>query len=298
MLNFLGQNTRNCDGVSRRTFLKVGSLAVGGLTLPGLLRQRRRRPRAHRRRADRSSCCGWPGGRATSTCTTSSRTPRPSSAASSSRSPPTCPASRSASTCRCQATHHGQAGHRALGLPHQRRPRHGLAVDADRLSADHRGQRQHLSRDAAPWWRGCAAPTSRGCRPTSTCRASLSLGKAAYLGASYNPFAPDSDPQLRRLPGAQPEAARHHRRRAASAAAASCSASWTRSAATWTRAATSRGWTRFYREGLRDGDRHQGRSGPSTSSASRPGCATAMAATTWASAACWPGGWSRRASPT
>ena len=44
-----------------------------------------------------------------------------------------------------QAQHHGQAGHRAFGVPHQRRPRHGLAVDADRLPADHRGQRQHLS---------------------------------------------------------------------------------------------------------------------------------------------------------
>ena len=45
-----------------------------------------------------------------------------------------------------QAQDHGQAGDRPLGLPHQRRPRHGLAVDADRLPADDRGQRQHLSR--------------------------------------------------------------------------------------------------------------------------------------------------------
>ena len=40
------------------------------------------------------------------------------------------------------------------------------------------------------------------CRPTSTCRGTLSLGKAAYLGASYNPFAPDERPERRRLPGA------------------------------------------------------------------------------------------------
>ena len=40
MLEFIGRDQRTCDGVSRRTFLKVGSLALGGLTLPGLLRLR------------------------------------------------------------------------------------------------------------------------------------------------------------------------------------------------------------------------------------------------------------------
>ena len=40
MLDFVGRGPRTCDGVSRRTFLKVGALAVGGLSLPGLLRQR------------------------------------------------------------------------------------------------------------------------------------------------------------------------------------------------------------------------------------------------------------------
>ena len=38
MLTVLGPRARFCDGVSRRSFLKVGSLGVGGLTLPGLLR--------------------------------------------------------------------------------------------------------------------------------------------------------------------------------------------------------------------------------------------------------------------
>src|SRR5437016_5676496 len=40
MLDFIGRGPRTCDGVSRRTFLKVGTLAVGGLSLPGLLRRR------------------------------------------------------------------------------------------------------------------------------------------------------------------------------------------------------------------------------------------------------------------
>src|SRR5205823_77830 len=38
MLTLLGRSHRYCDGLSRRSFLRVGSLALGGLTLPNLLR--------------------------------------------------------------------------------------------------------------------------------------------------------------------------------------------------------------------------------------------------------------------
>ncbi len=38
MLTILGNKQRLCDGVSRRSFLKVGALAMGGLSLPTLLR--------------------------------------------------------------------------------------------------------------------------------------------------------------------------------------------------------------------------------------------------------------------
>jgi hypothetical protein len=38
MLKFTGPSHRYCDGIKRRSFLQAGSLAVGGLTLPGLLR--------------------------------------------------------------------------------------------------------------------------------------------------------------------------------------------------------------------------------------------------------------------
>jgi uncharacterized protein (DUF1501 family) len=41
MFNFLGSRTgTNCDGTSRRDFLKVGALGLGGLLLPDLLRAR------------------------------------------------------------------------------------------------------------------------------------------------------------------------------------------------------------------------------------------------------------------
>jgi hypothetical protein len=38
MLIVPGEKHRHCDGVSRRNFLRIGSLAMGGLTLPDLLR--------------------------------------------------------------------------------------------------------------------------------------------------------------------------------------------------------------------------------------------------------------------
>jgi len=38
MLTVVGSNSRYCDGLSRRSFLQVGALGLGGLTLPGLLR--------------------------------------------------------------------------------------------------------------------------------------------------------------------------------------------------------------------------------------------------------------------
>ena len=38
MLDFVGRGRRYCDGVSRRSFLRVGGLALGGLSLPGLLK--------------------------------------------------------------------------------------------------------------------------------------------------------------------------------------------------------------------------------------------------------------------
>ena len=38
MLTLWGHKRRFCDRVKRRDFLSIGSLAMGGLTLPGLLR--------------------------------------------------------------------------------------------------------------------------------------------------------------------------------------------------------------------------------------------------------------------
>ena len=38
MLSFFGEHQRNCDSVSRRSFLQLGAMGIGGLTLADLLR--------------------------------------------------------------------------------------------------------------------------------------------------------------------------------------------------------------------------------------------------------------------
>ncbi len=84
----------DCNGTTRRDFLKVGALGMGGLMLPDLLRARARlRPRANRPATPPSSGCGWAVDRPTSKPSIPRWRRRPSSVAPSATSPPTCPAS-------------------------------------------------------------------------------------------------------------------------------------------------------------------------------------------------------------
>jgi hypothetical protein len=48
MLTLLGTRHRYCDGLSRRSFLTIGSLALGGLSLPQLLQAEQKGGRSHR----------------------------------------------------------------------------------------------------------------------------------------------------------------------------------------------------------------------------------------------------------
>jgi len=48
LFNLLGPRHRYCDGISRRSFFQVGSLALGGLTLPQLLRAEAKTGRSHK----------------------------------------------------------------------------------------------------------------------------------------------------------------------------------------------------------------------------------------------------------
>jgi uncharacterized protein (DUF1501 family) len=51
MLTIRGGRVRFCDGISRRSFLQIGSLAMSGFTLPGLLRAEARAARPSRHKA-------------------------------------------------------------------------------------------------------------------------------------------------------------------------------------------------------------------------------------------------------
>jgi hypothetical protein len=51
MLTLVGDKQRYCDGLSRRSFLRIGSLAMGGLSLPGLLQAEQRAGRSSHKAA-------------------------------------------------------------------------------------------------------------------------------------------------------------------------------------------------------------------------------------------------------
>src|SRR5436853_107847 len=141
MLNFIGRSHHTCDGVSRRSFLRVGALGIGGLSLPNLLR------------------------------------------------------------------YQAQAGH---GMGSQ------WMLTGYQPTIEVNDNIYPAMGSVAARLRG---PNDPGLPAYVNLPNPLGLGKAAYLGAAYNPFAPDSDPnspsfQVRnlKLPG-RVNAARLARRR-------------------------------------------------------------------------------------
>ena len=55
MLTIAGRRSRFCDGISRRNFLNIGGLALGGISLSQLLRAEQQATRGQRTRTKRSS---------------------------------------------------------------------------------------------------------------------------------------------------------------------------------------------------------------------------------------------------
>ena len=107
MLRFLGSSHTFCDGVSRRNFLQIGAFGAG-LTLADMLRlqtaQRREQQQEATAAVEQGRDHDLPARRAVAHghVRPQAGRARRSSAASSTRSRPTCPACRSASTSRCR----------------------------------------------------------------------------------------------------------------------------------------------------------------------------------------------------
>ena len=218
MLDFIGRGQRTCDGVSRRTFLKVGSLALGGLSLPWLLRQRAAAaPGSGASR--RSVILLWLAGGPSHIDMYDLKPSAPAEIRGEFKPIAT-------NVTGIQIGEH---------LPRQARIMDRLAVvrSAYHTNAGHGMGSQWMLTGYQPTIEvndniypstGSVVAKMRGANEPGVpayvnLPRVLSLGKAAYLGASYNPFAPDSDPnsdnfQVRnlRLPG-QVDAKRLGRRR-------------------------------------------------------------------------------------
>jgi hypothetical protein len=193
MLDFIGRGQRTCDGVSRRTFLKVGALAIGGLSLPGLLR-RRAAATPSTSASRKSVILIWLAG-------------GPSHIDMYDLKP------------NAPAEFRGEFKPIASNVPGiqvgEHLPRQALIMDklavvrsAYHTNAGHGMGSQWMLTGYQPTievndniypstgsvvakMRG---PNKPGLPAYVNLPRVLGLGKAAYLGASYNPFAPDSDP--------------------------------------------------------------------------------------------------------
>lgn len=191
MLEFVGRGSRTCDGVSRRSFLRVGALAVGGLTLPNLLRARAAATAAP---AKKSVILIWQAGGPSHIDTYDLKPDAPAEVRGEFKSIPT-------------AVPGIRIGEH---LPRQARVMDKLAVvrSATHTNAGHGMGSQWMLTGYQPTievndniYPSCGSVAARMNGPNEpglpayvNLPRTLSLGKAAYLGASYNPFAPDNDP--------------------------------------------------------------------------------------------------------
>jgi hypothetical protein len=191
MLNFIGRGQRTCDGVTRRSFLKVGSLAVGGLTLPGLLRLRAEGAAKTSRKAVIQI---WQAGGPSHIDMYDLK--------------PNAPAEVRGEFKPIATNVPGiQIGEH---LPHQAAIMDKLAIlrSAYHTNAGHGMGSQWMLTGYQPTIEvndniypscGSVVANLRGANEPGlpayvNLPRLLNLGKAAYLGASYNPFAPDNDP--------------------------------------------------------------------------------------------------------
>ena len=179
------------DLISRRSFLKVGSLAVGGLTLPGLLRARAAQNSTSSRK---SVILIWLAGGPSHIDMYDLKPNAPAEFRGEFKPIPT-------NVTGIQIGEH---------LPRQAKIMDKLAIvrSAYHTNAGHGMGSQWMLTGYQPTievndniYPACGSVVAKmnganqpGMPAYVNLPRTLSLGKAAYLGASYNPFAPDNDP--------------------------------------------------------------------------------------------------------
>ena len=194
MLDILGSNTRTCDGVNRRDFLRVGGLAIGGLTLPNLLRHEAAAAEAGGSSKRKSVILVWQAGGPSHLDMYDLK--------------PTAPAEYRGEFKNIATNVAGiEIGEH---LPYQAKmfDKFSGVRSATHTNAGHGMASQWMLTGYQPTievgdniYPSCGSvvaalkgPNEPGMPAYCNVPNRLGLGKAAYLGASYNPFAPDSNP--------------------------------------------------------------------------------------------------------
>lgn len=192
MLEFVGKGSATCDGVNRRSFLKVGSLALGGLTLPQLLKAQA----ASKPAKKRAVILIWQAGGPSHIDMYDLKPNAPSEIRGEFKPIAT-------NVPGIQIGEH---------LPLQAKIMDKLSIlrSACHTNAGHGMGAQWMLTGYQPTIEvndnifpslGSVVAKMKGANdpsmpPYVNLPKLLNLGKAAYLGASYNPFAPDNDPNM------------------------------------------------------------------------------------------------------
>lgn len=194
MFDILGAATRTCDGVSRRSFLRVGGLAVGGLTLPNLLRREAAAAEAGRSSRRKSVILVWQSGGPSHLDMYDLK--------------PTAPAEYRGEFKPIPTNVPGVEISEHLPLQAAMFDRFSVVRSAFHTNAGHGMGSQWMLTGYQPTieindniYPSCGSvvsallgPNEPGMPAYCNVPYRLDLGKAAYLGASNNPFAPDSNP--------------------------------------------------------------------------------------------------------
>ncbi|MBT6153298.1 MAG: DUF1501 domain-containing protein [Planctomycetaceae bacterium] len=194
MLDILSPGHQTCDGIRRRDFVRVGSLGIGGLTLPNLLRQQAAAKDAGRSVSNKSVILVWLAGGPSHIDMYDLKPDAPSDIRGEFKPIATkVPGVEISEHLPLQAkimdklavvrsAHHTNAGH-GMGSQWMQTGWHATIEVNDNI------------------YPSCGSVVSRMKGPNSpgvpayvNLPRKVSFGNAAYLGASYNPFTADSDP--------------------------------------------------------------------------------------------------------